>query len=78
MLGNIRALEDAGAAAVVLPSVFEEQIEQEEAEIEAALWAGADSFAEATTYMPADRSATAVHTARWRSSGGPAPRSIFR
>ena len=27
-LGNIRALEDAGAAAVVLPSVFEEQIER--------------------------------------------------
>lgn len=52
-VGNIRALEDAGAAAVVLPSVFEEQIEQEEAELEAAFGAGADSFAEATTYMPA-------------------------
>jgi dihydroorotate dehydrogenase (fumarate) len=52
-VGNIRALEDAGAAAVVLPSVFEEQIEMEEAELEAAFGAGADSFAEATTYMPA-------------------------
>jgi dihydroorotate dehydrogenase (fumarate) len=51
-LGNIRALEDAGAAAVVLPSVFEEQIEQEEAEYEAALWAGADSVAEASGYLP--------------------------
>src|SRR6516164_7504905 len=28
-LGNIRHIEDAGAAAVVLPSIFEEQIEQE-------------------------------------------------
>jgi dihydroorotate dehydrogenase (fumarate) len=26
-LGNIRHLEDSGAAAIVLPSIFEEQIE---------------------------------------------------
>jgi dihydroorotate dehydrogenase (fumarate) len=26
-LGNIRQLEDSGAAAIVLPSIFEEQIE---------------------------------------------------
>jgi dihydroorotate dehydrogenase (fumarate) len=52
-VGNIRVLEDAGAAAVVLPSVFEEQIEREEAELEAAFGAGADSFAEASSYMPA-------------------------
>ncbi len=51
-LGNIRALEDAGAAAVVLPSVFEEQIEQEEAERDAALWAGAESVAEAASFLP--------------------------
>jgi dihydroorotate dehydrogenase (fumarate) len=30
-LGNLRRLEDCGAAAVVLPSIFEEQIEAEEA-----------------------------------------------
>ncbi len=51
-LGNIRALEDAGAGAVVLPSVFEEQIEQEEAEYEATMWAGAESIAEATSFLP--------------------------
>ena len=28
-LGNIRRIEDSGGAAVVLPSLFEEQIEQE-------------------------------------------------
>jgi dihydroorotate dehydrogenase (fumarate) len=60
-LGNIRALEDAGAAAVVLPSVFEEQIEQETAEHEAALWAGAESVAEASSFLPA---------ISWRSGPG--------
>ena len=34
-LANIRALEDAGAGAVVLPSVFAEQIEAEERRYEA-------------------------------------------
>lgn len=51
-LGNIRALEDHGAAAVVLPSIFEEQIEQEQAELERYGFAGADSFAEALSYFP--------------------------
>jgi dihydroorotate dehydrogenase (fumarate) len=51
-VGNIRALEDHGAAAVVLPSVFEEQIEQEAEETERLTVAGADSFAEALTYFP--------------------------
>jgi dihydroorotate dehydrogenase (fumarate) len=45
-------LQDAGAAAVVLPSLFEEQIEHEEMQIHGALEAGADSFAEALTYLP--------------------------
>ena len=27
-IGNLRRLEDAGAAAVVLPSIFEEQIDR--------------------------------------------------
>jgi dihydroorotate dehydrogenase (fumarate) len=51
-IGNIRKLEDCGAAAVVLPSIFEEQIEQDVF----AAWrpAGADSFAGALSYFPAD------------------------
>ncbi len=32
-LDSLRRLEDAGAAAVVLPSLFEEQIEHEETEL---------------------------------------------
>jgi dihydroorotate dehydrogenase (fumarate) len=51
-LGNIRRLEDSGAAAVVLPSMFEEQLEQEAAEIERLTTAGMDSFAEALSYFP--------------------------
>ena len=51
-LDNIRALEDAGAAAVVLPSVFQEQIEQEADELEEAMTTGAESVAEASSFMP--------------------------
>jgi len=51
-VNNIRALEDHGAAAVVLPSIFEEQIEQEAEQAELATTAGVDSFAEALSYFP--------------------------
>lgn len=49
---TLRALQDAGAAAVVLPSLFEEQIEHEEVQIAGALDVGAETFAEALTYLP--------------------------
>jgi dihydroorotate dehydrogenase (fumarate) len=49
---SLRALQDAGAAAVVLPSMFEEQIEHEEIQLTGALETGAESFAEALTYLP--------------------------
>jgi dihydroorotate dehydrogenase (fumarate) len=48
----LKALQDAGASAVVLPSLFEEQIVHEEVQMAGALDAGADSFAEALTYLP--------------------------
>jgi dihydroorotate dehydrogenase (fumarate) len=51
-LDGLRRLEDAGAAAVVLPSVFEEQIEYELAEAERLTTVGAESFPEATGYFP--------------------------
>lgn len=51
-LGNLRRLEDAGAAAVVLPSLFQEQIEAETLRYEQLLQAGAESFPEARTYLP--------------------------
>jgi dihydroorotate dehydrogenase (fumarate) len=49
---TLRRLEDAGAAAVVLPSLFEEQIEHEELQVHGVLETGTDSYAEALTYLP--------------------------
>jgi dihydroorotate dehydrogenase (fumarate) len=54
-LTGLRALEEAGVGAVVLPSLFEEQIEHEELELMGVLEEGSDSFAEATTYFPEPR-----------------------
>jgi len=51
-LGTLRQLEDAGAAAVVLPSLFEEQLTTESLEIDRLLEAGAGSFGEALDYFP--------------------------
>ena len=52
-IGNLRAMEDAGAGAVVLHSLFEEQIEQEERSLGYYLMQGTESFAEALSYFPA-------------------------
>jgi dihydroorotate dehydrogenase (fumarate) len=51
-LDNIKRMEDAGAAAVTLHSLFEEQIEFEAAELAYFLERGTESFAEALTYFP--------------------------
>ncbi len=51
-LGTIRALEDAGAAAVVLFSLFEEEIDANEEAMELFTSLGAESFAEALDYFP--------------------------
>jgi dihydroorotate dehydrogenase (fumarate) len=51
-LSGIRRLEDVGASAVVLYSLFEEQIRQESHSLEHFLQAGTESFAEAVTYLP--------------------------
>jgi dihydroorotate dehydrogenase (fumarate) len=45
-------LEDAGAAAVVMRSLFEEQIDHEQRALAFLLETPAESFAEATTYFP--------------------------
>ena len=45
-------LEAAGAGAIVLPSLFEEQIEHESFAVEYALTSGADSNGEALSYLP--------------------------
>jgi dihydroorotate dehydrogenase (fumarate) len=51
-LDGIRRLEDAGASAVVLYSLFEEQLRREKQNIEYSLTVGTESFAEALTYLP--------------------------
>ena len=51
-LGTVRRLEDAGAAAIVLHSLFEEQILREQLASVHAFEEHADSFAEATSYFP--------------------------
>jgi len=51
-LSNIRRLEDAGAAAVVLPSLFEEQIEAEAHRYDRLTNSHAESFPEALSYFP--------------------------
>jgi len=52
-LDSLRRLEEAGAAAVVLPSLFEEQIAHEALELDRLMDTGAESFGEALGYFPA-------------------------
>jgi dihydroorotate dehydrogenase (fumarate) len=49
---GICRLEEAGASAVVLYSLFEEQLRQEESDLNYHLAAGTESFAESLTYFP--------------------------
>jgi dihydroorotate dehydrogenase (fumarate) len=51
-IDNIKRMEDAGASAVVLYSLFEEQMVQESFELYDRLTQGTESFAEALTYFP--------------------------
>lgn len=51
-VGYLCALEDAGAGAVVLPSLFEEQLRLESLDLDRWLWNGTDSFGEALGYFP--------------------------
>ena len=51
-IDGICRLEDAGAAAVVLYSLFEEQLRQEEIDLQYHLSVGTESFAESLTYFP--------------------------
>ena len=49
---NVKRLEDAGAGAVVMYSLFEEQINREQEALDHYLTYGSESFAEALTYFP--------------------------
>jgi dihydroorotate dehydrogenase (fumarate) len=49
---NLRQMEDAGASAIVLHSLFEEQINIESNELDRFLWDGSDISAESTSIFP--------------------------
>jgi dihydroorotate dehydrogenase (fumarate) len=51
-LDGIKRIEDAGASAVVLYSIFEEQLSRDRVELHDRLQQGTDSYAEALTYFP--------------------------
>jgi len=51
-LDSARKLDDAGVGAIVMYSLFEEQIIHESLELDHYLTRGTDSFAEALTYLP--------------------------
>ena len=51
-ISNLRHMEDSGAAAIVLHSLFEEQINLESNELDRFLWDGAEVSAESITVFP--------------------------
>ncbi len=51
-LDNVKAFEDAGAAAIICHSLFEEQITHESGELDHYLSYGSESYAEAVSYFP--------------------------
>jgi dihydroorotate dehydrogenase (fumarate) len=51
-LNSVKRLEDAGAAAIVMPSLFEEQVLREQLATHDSLVAQTESFAEALDYLP--------------------------
>ena len=51
-LSRARELEDMGAAAIVLPSLFEEELDHETRRLQHFLEHGTESYAEATSYFP--------------------------
>jgi dihydroorotate dehydrogenase (fumarate) len=53
---HLKALEGYGCGAVVLPSIFEEQITREQEMVDALIGSGSESFGEALSYFPAETS----------------------
>jgi dihydroorotate dehydrogenase (fumarate) len=51
-LENVKRMEDAGAAAIVFHSLFEEHIRSERHQLHHHLTHGTESYAEALTYFP--------------------------
>ncbi|HXF62095.1 MAG TPA: dihydroorotate dehydrogenase-like protein [Caldilineaceae bacterium] len=74
-LDGVRRLEDAGAPAIVLPSLFEEQIEGESHLLDHYLSYGTESYSEALSYFP-EMSRYAVGPERYLELIGNAKRAV--
>ncbi len=59
-IDDIKKMEDAGASAVVLYSLFEEQLRQDRLDLNQDLERGTDSFAESLTYFRSRRNFTSA------------------
>ena len=64
---GVRRLADAGVGAVVLYSLFEEQVRREAAENARLAEAGTESFAESLSYFPAEAEEEAARRRRGRA-----------
>jgi dihydroorotate dehydrogenase (fumarate) len=59
-VSSIRKLEDAGASAVILYSLFEEELNQESRTLDRYLTEGTESYAEALSYFPEAQTYTEI------------------
>jgi hypothetical protein len=77
-LDTVRQLEDAGAAAIVMHSLFEEQITREELGLVHDVFVHEDSSAEALSYFPSRKIMPCIRSAISNSSAGSRRRSGCR
>ena len=70
-------MEDAGASAIVLTSLFEEQLALESQTLDEDLSRGTESFAESLDYLPDLNDYRMTHEGIWSICGAPAKRSTF-
>ena len=76
-LDGVKRLEDAGAAAIVLRSLFEEQITREQMSEHLNLDSHGESFAEAASYFPSPTPSRWAPSSTWSTCGGRRTRSAF-
>ena len=77
-LDGVKRLEDAGAAAIVLRSLFEEQITREQMSEYMNLDCPGESFAEAISYFPSPDAFALGPLSTWITCDGRRKPSAFR
>ena len=73
-IDNVRRMEDAGASAIVLTSLFEEQLALESRALDEDLSRGTESFAESLGYLPDLDDYRMTHEVYLEYCGGPKTR----